>query len=118
MKRLQNRTLERTDGNGNVETVGLRFVGPAFYDNFHFIVTDDELGLVVGVLEDQTVYLLGDRVVVSGDIMGYICPGIHKPGLGTIIEIREDYTDHFYVVRMDNGERGSVKSARIQVISD
>ena len=116
MKRLRNRTLVRTDANGNTVAVDLKLVGPAFFSNFQFIVTDDELELVVGVLEDKIAYLLGDRVIVSGDIMGYISPGIRKPGFGTIVGIRDDYTDHFYVVRMDNGEEGSVKSARIQVV--
>lgn len=93
--------------------VEIKLGGKAYFDNFRFIVTDDETERVVGVLEDATPYLIGDRVEIKGDTMGYISPSIRRPGLGFIVDIVTDYTDHFYGVRMDNGEYGHVKSARI-----
>ncbi len=85
--------------------------------NFKLIVTDDERETPVGVKENERLYLLGDRVKVEGDIMGYICPGINHPGMGTIVKIMRDDTDHFYMILMDNGERGFAKSARITVVA-
>ena len=86
----------------------------AMFDNFRYIVTDDEQEVTVGVMEDDTCYFLHDRVEIEGDIRGYITPGIKKPGMGEIIEIQKNFSDHFYGIAMDSGEYGHVKSARIK----
>ena len=84
--------------------------------NYKLIVTNDGKATPVGVVESRRIVYLGDRVKVSGDSRGYICPGIYRSGLGTIVGIRRDDTDHFFEILMDNGERGTAKGARITVI--
>ncbi len=76
------------------------------------------LGRTVGVIEGNRVYMVGDHVEVSDDGCGYITPGISRPGYGRIARIYHDKTDHFYEIQMENGERGTVKSARIRVVND
>ena len=115
MNRLKNRTLIKTYPDGTTQEVGLRFVPHDYIYGFKYIVTDDESELLVGMVENERAYLIADEVEITGDIMGYICPGILHPGKGTIIEIRKHDTDHFYGVLMDNGEFGFMKSARITV---
>ncbi len=107
--------LSLTDTDGNTVKIGLRLVPNESYHGFYYVVTDDEVGLIVGAVEHQMVYLLGDRVEVSGDCYGYICPGIHHPGMGRIAEVRADDTDHFYGIIMDDGEFGFMKSNRLQL---
>ena len=114
MKRLLNRKLRKVE-NGIEKLVEVRFM-PSQISNFQFIVTDDEHHFAVGVLENEKSYLLGDRVLIAPDIMGYITPGIEHPGEGMITRICTDDIDHFYGVQMDNGEFGFVKSARIKSI--
>lgn len=64
-------------------------------------------------INDREAFRVGNRVRVTGDCMGYICPGITKGGYGRVTNIVRDYTDHFIEVTMDNGEVGQVKEARI-----
>ena len=70
----------------------------------------------IGVLQDDCIYVRGDRVVVSADIMGYIAPGVSRPGMGQIIRVVRDNTDRWFAVLMDNGDFGFMKSARFKVI--
>lgn len=117
MKRLQNgSTLEICVGDARI-VVPLR-LEDAFFDNHKFIVIDDGSGLTLGVLRNETVYLIGDRVEVTGDVKGYIGGGITKPGLGYITQIERNCTDHYFGVEMDNGEFGFVKSARIEILEE
>lgn len=117
MQRLQNRTLVRINPeNGDIAEVGLRLVPHDWLSGFKYIVSNDESEALVGVIEHERSYLLGDVVKITADPRGYICPGISCPGRGKITEIQEDDTDHFYGVQMDNGEFGFMKSARIKVI--
>ena len=83
-----------------------------------FYLIDDE-GNIVGIREDidQKEYYVGDIVKVTDDGYGYISPGIKTPGIGKIVAVREDDTDHFFTVKMENGETAfGVKAARIEVI--
>ena len=71
----------------------------------------------IGVWQDDCIYIRGDRVKVTADIMGYIAPGVNRPGEGQIVKIVRDNTDHWFAVLMDNGEFGFMKSARFKLIS-
>ena len=82
--------------------------------NHWFVINEDNQ--TIGVVENKTSYLIGDRVKVSTDGHGYIAPGITFPGMGKIVQINEDTTDQYYGVKMDNGQFGFVKSARIRVV--
>ena len=115
MNRSLGRTLTIKDIIGNPKEVKVKLEATNI-SNFTLIVTDDENKTPVGVKENDRIYLLGDRVRVEGDCMGYICPGINHPGMGTIVKIERDSTDHFYMILMDNNERGFAKSARITVV--
>ena len=89
------------------------------FSNVKYIV--DESDRLVGVCYNpgnpsfERVYFKGDRVRITGDCHGFICCGIKKPGLGWILDIREDSTDHFFHVVTDNGESGFCKEARLSV---
>lgn len=65
-------------------------------------------------INDKEAFRVGDRVKVTADCIGYICPGITKGGFGYVTAIVRDYTDHFFQVTMDNGQCGQVKEARIR----
>ena len=69
------------------------------------------LGRIVGVVRDDRVYMIGDHVVVSDDEDRTV-------GHGRICGIRQNNSDHFFEVQMDNGESDTVKSARIRVVND
>lgn len=117
MRRLQNRSLICPDYDAEKGVIALSVrLETAYFANHYFIVTDDKLSKVIGVLENDRVYLIGDSVMITGDCRGYIAPGIKQPGNGVIVEIKKDDTDHYYRILMDNGEMGSVKSARIDHI--
>ena len=82
------------------------------YSNCFLVTTSNGVPVgyqVSGVLR----FCVGDRVMVTGDSRGYICPGITKPGYGKIIEICRDSTDHHFHIMMDNGQSGYVKEARL-----
>lgn len=115
LERLQNCTLTHTSKNGKLVTSSFR-LEETEWANHWLIVSDDEKAIPIGVIEEacdfENIYLLGDRVKIESDVMGYITPGIRYPGLGEIVEIRRDI-DHYYGVLMDDGEFGYVKSARI-----
>lgn len=86
------------------------------YSNHHLIIkssTGEPVGVAIISFGKEDVYRLGDYVKVEDDGRGYICPGIRRPGIGQITEIRRDDTDHFYGVTMDSGERGTMKYTRI-----
>ena len=90
---------------------------PAYFGNHDFLV--DANGNHVGVLEDDRLYLVGDSVQVTGDSRGYIGPGITVEGPGLIYEVTSSTninTDHYYGVKMWNGQHGFLKSARIKPI--
>ena len=116
MNRSFSRTLTIKDIIGHPREVKVKLEDTNI-SNFKLIVTDDESEMPVGVKENERIYLLGDRVKVTGDCKGYICPGINRPGMGTIVKIMKDNADHFYMILMDNNERGFAKSARITVVS-
>lgn len=89
------------------------------FANIFYLV--DDSGNIIGVRENpgkyQQDYYVGDVVRVTDDGRGYICPGIKTPGIGKITRVHEDDTDHFFTVKMENGETGfSIKSARLEVI--
>lgn len=91
---------------------------PTIFSNCEFIVED---GKKVGVIWNRGDEILehrlmaGDIVSVEGDSYGYICPTIHHPGIGTITDIRDDNTDYWFFVEMQNGESGKVKSSRLRL---
>lgn len=86
------------------------------YGNIFYIYEDDDL---VGIVEDPEThpqyFFVGDVVKVTDDGNGYICPGISHNGIGVIIGIQEDDTDHFFEIQMLNGESGTCKSNRLEV---
>lgn len=85
------------------------------YSNHELVV--DEFDIPVAVrINGEDKYRLYDRVYITDDGCGYICPEIKHEGMGKIVEIRRDATDHFFGVLMDNGEFGFVKSARIKLV--
>ena len=102
-------------GRGTIN-IPVRFESAGFL-NWYYVVPDsgnsDE---PVGVLEDGTLYFVGDRVQLEDDGHGYIGGGIMCACKGWIVRIRRDDTDHFYGIYTDKGEFGFVKSARITLI--
>ena len=85
------------------------------YSNYQLII--DEFDIPVAVrINGEDKFQLYDRVRVTADCHGYICPGIQHEGFGKIVEIRRDDTDHFFGVLMDNGEFGFTKSLRIKLV--
>ncbi len=89
--------------------------GTGFYGE-NFVI--DDFDIIVAVeIDGKIAYRLYDKVRVTDDGAGYICPRITHEGMGRIVEIcRDDGSDHFYGVLMSNGEFGYVKNARIEVI--
>ena len=78
------------------------------YSNHKLVIDDNDTPVAVqinGVVE----FRLNDIVRVTDDGHGYICSDIHHSGIGRIIDIRRDNTDHFYGVEMKNGEFGYIK---------
>lgn len=116
MERLKNCTFIMVDENGEAYPAGLVYKNTNF-PNYKYIVTDDIYSALVGVAENNNIYLVGDRVKVTDDCYGYISYGISSPGMGIISEIQYDDTDYFYGVLMDNGEFDYLKSSRISVIT-
>ena len=92
------------------------------FANIFYLIDDEEN--IVGIRIDpgkyyQKDYFVGDVVKVTDDGHGYISPGIETPGIGIITDVHEDDTDHFFTVKMENGETGlSVKWHRLEVIYD
>lgn len=83
--------------------------------NYKFVV--DEFGIRVAMQINGFIkYRLYDRVRVTDDGRGYICPMIDRPGFGRIVEIRKDDTDYFFGVLMDNGQFGFMKDARMEKV--
>lgn len=83
------------------------------YANHKLVINDQGTPIAVQI-DGVEAFRLYDTVKVTGDCRGYICPGIEKPGIGQIVEIRRDTTDHFYGVKMTNGEFGYLKYNRIE----
>ena len=84
------------------------------FSNYQLVL--DEFNIPVAVrINGEDKYRLYDRVHVTDDGHGYICPEIKHEGMGKIVEIRRDDSDHFFGVLMDNGEFGFMKSARIEL---
>lgn len=85
---------------------------PTCFSNYLLVI--DEQGTPVGVKIDGVVaFRLNDTVKVTADCRGYICPGITSPGIGQIVKIKRDDTDHFFGVEMQNGEFGYMKALRM-----
>lgn len=85
------------------------------YANIQLVI--DEFDIPVAVQANgKNIFQLYDKVNVEADCIGYICPGIKHGGLGTIVRIRRDDTDHFFGILMDNGEFGYMKDSRITKI--
>jgi len=78
------------------------------------LVIDDKGKPVAVQISGVEAFRLNDTVKVSGDYHGYICPGITKPGVGKIVEIQRDNTDHFFGVQMSNGEFGYMNDNRME----
>ena len=79
----------------------------------HKLVINDQGTPVAVQINGVVAFRLNDIVKVNDDGHGYICPGIRHSGIGQIVEIRRDDTDHFYGVRMRNGEFGYMKYSRM-----
>ena len=79
----------------------------------HKLVINDQGTPVAVQINGVEAFRLYDTVEVTGDCRGYICPGIRHSGIGQIVEIRRDDTDHFCGVRMRNGEFGYMKCSRM-----
>lgn len=79
----------------------------------HKLVIDDQGTPVAVQINGVEAFRLYDTVKVTGDCRGYICPGIKSAGRGEIVVIRRDDTDHFYGVKMENGEFGYMKCTRM-----
>ena len=91
---------------------------PTIFSDCEFIVEDGKKTGVVWdrgneILEHRLV--IGDIVTVEGDSFGDICPTIHHSGIGTITDIRDDNTDYWFFVEMQNGESGCCKSSRLRL---
>lgn len=83
------------------------------FSNYQLVI--DEFNIPVAVrINGEDKYRLYDHVRVTGDCHGYICPGIKHEGIGKIVEIRRDDSDHFFGVLMNNGEFGFMKFARME----
>ena len=81
-----------------------------FFSNHQLLIDGNE---IVGVEYDRYRIMRGERVKIQGDSHGYISPSITKEGYGTVVDITDKYTDHYFGVMMDNGQYGHVKIARI-----
>lgn len=84
------------------------------YSN-HKLVINEENNPVAVQIDGVVAFRIHDKVYVKSDSHGYICPGITHSGVGQIIEIRRDDTDHFYGVKMNNGEFGYMKHSRMSL---
>lgn len=86
---------------------------PTIYANYNLVIGTN--GTPIGVqIDGKVAFELYDMVHVTDDGCGYICPGIRHCGIGQIVEIRRDDTDHFFGVRMQSGEFGYMKSNRME----
>lgn len=85
------------------------------FSNYFLIVNESNIPIAVEI-NGKIAFNKGDRVLVNGDIRGYICPTIIHSGVGTITNIRRDDTDKFFEVQMDSGEIGFVKALRLEKI--
>lgn len=83
------------------------------YSNHKLVVDDNGTPIAVQV-NGEIAFRLNDTVRVTDDGRGYICPGICHSGIGKIVKIRRDDTDHFYGVQMNNGEFGYMKYSRME----
>lgn len=82
------------------------------YSNYKIVI--DEFDIAVAVqIDGQIKYKLYDRLFVAPDSIGYICEGITQGGCGTLMRVRQDTSDYFFGVLMDNGEFGYMKDSRI-----
>ena len=83
------------------------------YSNHQLVIDDTDTPVAVQI-NGEIAFRVNDVVRVTDDGHGYICPGIRHPGIGRIVKIRRDSTDHFYGVEMSNGEFGYMKRSRIE----
>ena len=84
------------------------------YSNHKLVINDNGTPIAVQI-DGIIAFRLDDFVRVTDDGTGYICPGISHSGIGKIIEIRRDDTDHFYgVIMIETGEFGYMKYNRIE----
>ena len=79
----------------------------------HKIIINEEGKAIAFEKNGVVMFNLHDDVKVTGDTFGYICPGITKPGIGKIVEIRGDMSDRYFGVQMENGEFGYMKYTRM-----
>ena len=102
-KRARVTNLTQLDCSRHVKTV---------FMNWKLIV--DNHDMPVALMVDGTIRAkLGDRVTVSPDRKGYICPGIFHGGLGRITQMRSDNADYIFGVTMYDGSFGFMKLDRI-----
>ncbi|MCI8290958.1 MAG: hypothetical protein HFJ25_01700 [Clostridia bacterium] len=85
---------------------------PTVYANYFLMIGANDTPVGVQI-NGVVAFELDDVVYVSDDGHGYICPNVTRGGLGKIVEIRRDDTDHFFGVQMDNGQFGYMKRARL-----
>ena len=82
------------------------------FSNYQLLATND--GEIKSLIKNEEVaYSVGDIVVVTPDSMGYICPGVTRGGLGKITKMREDSTDYWIGVKMNDGQFGYMKDSRV-----
>ena len=85
---------------------------------YYSAIRSRETGRTIGIIEDDNMFLIGDRVELKADSSGFIAQSILEEGTGVITRVRLNGTVR-YGVQMDNGEFGYVTSRRIwRKISD
>ena len=75
-------------------------------------IRDKETGRTIGIIEDEKMFLIGDRVQLRADGDGFIAPSILEEGEGVITKVRLNGAVH-YGVQMNNGEFGYTTSRYI-----
>jgi hypothetical protein len=84
--------------------------------NYKLIVDEFDIPVALEV-NDEIRFKLYDHVYVNDD-GGYIGPGLNKPGIGRIVEIRRDNTDYHFGVLMASGEFGYTKDSRLRRLEE
>lgn len=85
------------------------------YSNYQLVVDDCNIPVAVRI-NDEVKFVLYDTVEVTADSHGFICSEITHEGMGIIVQIRRDTTDHFFGVLMEDGEFGFLKDSRIELV--
>ena len=95
---------------GSIKGSGFRL--EPFTISKHYSAIRSADGRTIGVIEDEKMFLIGDRVELRADSDGYIAPSILEEGMGVITKIRINGTVRFGI-QMDNGEFGYATTRHI-----